>query len=321
MVTIALAICIFGFIATLIYFSASLFLDQKAAESDARLNRILKPKNGGRDDPAANVSSLLRDQNEVNWTGQLIVKAFPKAEEFLRQSGVPLRVGGFGTLTIGLLIGATIIHVLFLPFKSFAIVTGIGMACLPFGYVSFMRKKRLAKYSEYLPDALSMMCNALKAGQSLNACFSLVSEQAPAPLGPEFARCYEEQNLGIPLETALLEMAKRAPNVDLKFFATAVILQRQTGGDLCEILDKIARLIRERFQIHGMIMALTGEGRLSGAVLLALPPTLTIVMFFLNPDYIMRLFTHPTGHQMLAGAIVAQVLGFFWIRKIINIKV
>jgi tight adherence protein B len=149
----------------------------------------------------------------------------------------------------------------------------------------------------------------------------LHDEQAPAPLGPEFGRCYEEQNLGIPLETALLEMAKRAPNVDLKFFATAVILQRQTGGDLCEILEKIARLIRERFQIHGMIMALTGEGRLSGTVLLALPPVLAVTMFFLNKEYIMQLFTHPLGHQMLAFAFVAQVLGFFWIRKIINIKV
>jgi len=263
MVTIALAICIFGFIATIIYFTATLFTEQNTPDTNARLNRIMKPKNG-QDETTNSANSYLREQGDVNWSGQLILKAFPKAEEYLRQSGVPLRVGGFGTLTVGLLIAATIIHVLFIPFKSFAILTGIGMACLPYFYVSFMRKKRLAKYSEYLPDALSMMCNALKAGQSLNACFSLVSEQAPAPLGPEFARCYEEQNLGIPLETALLEMSKRAPNVDLKFFAMAVILQRQTGGDLCEILDKIARLIRERFQIHGMIMALTGEGRLSG---------------------------------------------------------
>lgn len=321
MTTILLAFCIFGFIATMIYFTATLFMEKDADKTDARLNKLLGSRNTGRESVQESAKSLLRDSGEVNWSGKLIVKAFPKAEEFLKQSGVPLRIGGFGTLTVGLLMGVTIIHVLFLPFKSFAIVSGILFACLPFAYVSFMRKKRLGKYSEYLPDALAMMCNALKAGQSLNACFSLVSEQAPAPLGPEFARCYEEQNLGIPLETALIEMSKRAPNVDLKFFATAVILQRQTGGDLCEILDKIARLIRERFQIHGMIMALTGEGRLSGAVLLGLPPVLTGVMFFLNPEYIMRLFTHPIGHQMLAGAAVAQVLGFFWIRKIINIKV
>lgn len=320
MVTIALAICIFGFIATIIYFAATMFIEQKSPDTDARLNRIMNSKNGP-SDSANNANSYLRDQGDVNWAGQLIVKAFPRAEEFLRQSGVPLRVGGFGSLTVGLLLGATILHVLFLPFKPFAIVTGIGLACLPYMYVSWKRKKRLGKFSEYLPDALSMMCNALKAGQSLNACFNLVSEQAPAPLGPEFLRCYEEQNLGITLEAALLEMSKRAPNVDLKFFAMAVILQRQTGGDLCEILDKIARLIRERFQIHGMIMALTGEGRLSGAVLLGLPPVLTGVMFVLNPDYIMRLFSHPIGHQMLAGAAVAQVLGFFWIKKIINIKV
>jgi tight adherence protein B len=321
MITIVLGLCIFGFIATLIYFTASLFMEQETPDPSVRLNKLLKSRGGARDDASESISSLLRDQHTVNWSGLMIVKFFPKAEEYLRQSGLGLSIGGFGTISLSLLVGGTVFHLLFLPFKSFALVTGLALSALPFAFVSYKRKKRLSKYSEYLPDALSMMCNALKAGQSLNACFNLVSEQAPEPLGPEFARCYEEQNLGISLEAALIEMSKRAPNVDLKFFATAVILQRQTGGDLCEILDKIARLIRERFQIHGMIMALTGEGRLSGAVLLALPPVLTGVMFVLNPEYIMKLFTHPTGHQMLAGAIIAQVLGFFWIKKIIDIKV
>jgi len=320
METIALGICVFGFIATLMYFTASLVLDRNEPNPSERLGRLLGSKA-----PTNNsnewTGNLLREQQQVNWSGKLILSAFPNAEEFMRQSGTGLSVGGLGTMAAAFFLGGTALHVLFLPFKMFAVLVGLCLAVLPFMYVNWKRKRRLSKYSEYLPDALSMMCNALKAGQSLNACFSLISEQAPAPLGPEFGRCYEEQNLGIPLETALLEMAKRAPNVDLKFFATAVILQRQTGGDLCEILEKIARLIRERFQIHGMIMALTGEGRLSGAVLLALPPVLAVTMFFLNKEYIMQLFTHPLGHQMLAFAFVAQVLGFFWIRKIINIKV
>jgi len=111
------------------------------------------------------------------------------------------------------------------------------------------------------------------------------------------------------------------PNLDLRFFVTAIVLQRQTGGDLAEILDKIGRLIRERFTIHGQIQALTGEGRLSGVVLLALPPVLFLVMFRLNPDYCMVLFTDPMGKQMLAGAVLMQVLGALVIRKIIQIKV
>jgi tight adherence protein B len=137
----------------------------------------------------------------------------------------------------------------------------------------------------------------------------------------EFARVYESQNLGIPLEEALEEMTQRVPNVDLRFFATAVILQRQTGGDLAEILDKIGYLIRERFKIWGQIKALTGEGRLSGIILLALPPALGGVMYKLNPSYLMLLFTDPLGKQMLAGALVMQVIGALVIRKIVNIKV
>lgn len=320
MVTIALGICVFGFIATLVYFAATFVFEQEAPDANERLGRLLG-NNNLNNTQGESTGSLLREQQEVNWSGKLILSAFPNAEDFVRQSGTRLSVGGLGTLSAALLLGGTVLHVLFLPFKMFALLLGVFLAMLPLMYVMWKRKRRLAKYSEYLPDALAMMCNALKAGQSLNACFNLVCEQAPAPLGPEFGRCFEEQNLGIPLETALVEMAKRAPNVDMKFFATAVILQRQTGGDLGEILEKIARLIRERFQIQGMIMALTGEGRLSGAVLMGLPPALAVTMFFLNQEYIMRLFTNPLGQQMLAGAGVAQLLGFFWIRKIIDIKV
>jgi tight adherence protein B len=322
MIQLAIALCLFGFIATLAYFGATMLFEQEEVDPSERLNKLLQSQGQEKGDSGGSNESLLRDQNErVNWAGRLLLKSFPGFKEFLRQSGVPLSVGGFATLTFALLVLGCVIHMMFIPFKAFFFVSGVIAAGAPIFYVNYMRNRLLSKYSEYLPDALSMMCNALKAGQSLNACFNLVSQQAPAPLGPEFGRCFEEQNLGIPLETALVEMAKRAPNVDLKFFATAVILQRQTGGDLCEILEKIARLIRERFQIHGMIMALTGEGRLSGVVLLSLPPVLAGVMFFLNPEYLMKLFTEPVGQQMLAFAALSQVIGFFWIRKIINIKV
>ena len=165
------------------------------------------------------------------------------------------------------------------------------------------------------------MSRALRAGHSLAAGMSLVGNEMDDPIGKEFTRCYDEQNFGIPLEEALEDMTERVPNLDLRFFATSVILQRQTGGDLAEILDKIGHLIRERFKIWGQIQALTGEGRLSGIVLLALPPLLFVVMWKLNPDYCMILFNDPLGHKMLAAAAVMQVLGALVIRKIVNIKV
>ncbi len=142
-----------------------------------------------------------------------------------------------------------------------------------------------------------------------------------APIGKEFGRVFEEQNLGISMDDSLTSLTGRVPNLDLKFFATAIVLQRQTGGDLAEILDKIGYIIRERFKIWGQVQALTGEGRLSGIVLLALPPVLFLAVYRLNPDYIMMLFTDPMGKKMLAGAVVMQVLGALVIRKIINIKV
>ncbi len=196
----------------------------------------------------------------------------------------------------------------------------VGLAA-PVLWLLHRRARRLKKFTAQLPDALELIARALRAGQSLAAAIHLVGEEMKPPIAQEFALAYEEQNLGIPLEEALRNMTRRVPSLDLKFFATAVVLQRQTGGDLAEVLDKISHLIRERFKIWGQIQALTGEGRMSGVVLLALPPVLLAVMYYLNPDYTSLLFTHPQGQKMLAGAVIMQILGALVIRKIVNIKV
>jgi tight adherence protein B len=192
---------------------------------------------------------------------------------------------------------------------------------LPLLWLLWRRKKRFKKFGAQLPDALELMSRALRAGHSLGAGFQLVGSEVSEPLGREFARVFEEQNLGIPLDDALQNMCDRIPNLDLKFFATAIVLQRQTGGDLAEILDKIGHLIRERFKIWGQIQALTGEGRLSGVVLLGLPPFLFLAAYRLNPDYVMVLFTDPLGKKMMLVAVVMQIIGALVIRKIVNIKV
>ncbi|MGD9126994.1 MAG: type II secretion system F family protein [Planctomycetia bacterium] len=195
------------------------------------------------------------------------------------------------------------------------------MSTLPFLWLKFRRKRRLKAFSSQLPDALDMLSRSLRAGQSLSSGFNVVSNEMSAPIGVEFGRIFEEQNLGVSIEDSLEDMSNRVPDLDLKFFCTAVILQRQTGGDLAEILDKISYLIRERFKILGQVQALTGEGRLSGIVLLALPVLLFGVVYKLNPDYIMVLFREPLGKKMLIGAIIMQVFGALVIRKIVNIKV
>ncbi len=200
-------------------------------------------------------------------------------------------------------------------------VMGIAASMLPLVWLIMRRRRRLRKFAKQLPDALELIARALRAGHSLSAGFHLVADEMSEPICVEFNRVFEEQNLGIPMDEALNSMTDRVPNLDLKFFVTSVILQRQTGGDLAEILDKIGELIRERFKIWGQVQALTGEGRLSGIVLLALPPALFLAVYRLNPEYVMVLFTDPMGKQMLAGGVILQILGALVIRKIINIKV
>jgi tight adherence protein B len=199
----------------------------------------------------------------------------------------------------------------------FALLTGI----IPYVWLAIRRKRRFARFGQQLPDALSLLARALRSGNSLNSGLNMIVEEMAEPIGTEFQIAYEEQNLGIPIEQALKNMLARIPNMDLKFFVTAVAIQRQTGGDLAEIIDKICEVIRERCKILGMVQALTGEGRLSGAVLMALPIAIFLAVYYLNPDYVMLLFTTELGKKMVAVGVVMQILGAICIKKIIDIKV
>lgn len=242
-------------------------------------------------------------------------------QTLIDQANIKMTLSQFTMLCIGLgLVGTIGCAMAPIPI-FFAPIAGVALFFIPFIYVKFKRKKRIAKFNAQLPDALEMLSRSLRAGHSLGAGFGLIAQEMQDPLAGEFGRCFEEQNLGVSLEASLQSMTKRVPNLDLRFFATAVILQRTTGGDLAEILDKIGRLVRARFRLAGQIQALTGEGRLSGIVLLALPPGLFTMMLFLNKEYVMTLFTDPMGQWMLGGAIFMQLAGAFVIRKIIDIKV
>lgn len=206
------------------------------------------------------------------------------------------------------------------PIFSYPVAGLIG-ALLPLVYVYRRRKKRISRFSEQLPEALELMANSLRSGNTVQSSMQLIAEEFAPPISQEFAIVSESIRLGIPVEQALDEMAERVVNNDLQFFVTAVSMQRQCGGDLAEVLDKISWLIRERFHIQGQVQALTGEGRMSGAVLLALPVVIFILIYLLNPEYAVLLFTEPSGRKMLGVAIFMQFLGAIVIRKIINIKI
>ena len=310
-------------------FAVSLIFMGDNEKLDDRLANLTQNRGRGvaGAEEGASGSSILRSPldeapNFVESSLKGLIQMF-NIRKLIEQSGTGMPVAKFMMASIGLLVGVTLVLAFVLPakMKLAAPLAGLLFATLPYLYICFMRGRRLKKFASQLPQALDLMAQAMRAGQSLPAGIQLVGQQVPEPLGPEFHTAYEQQNLGSTIIDSLESMCQRVPDLDLRFFATAVTLQRQTGGDLAEILDKIGKLIRERFKIKGMIQALTGEGRISGAVLLAMPPILFLVMLKLNYKYVMKLFEEPMGHQMLAVAIVMQIVGALWIKKIINIKV
>ena len=225
--------------------------------------------------------------------------------------GISLILGVLGT-TASWLAGVKI---------YFAPILGLLFLAVPFAWLLHKRASRLKTFGAQLPESLELVARALRAGHSLAAGLHVVAEEMPVPIADEFNRVYEEQNLGIPIDDALRSMCERVPNLDLRFFVTSVCIQRQTGGDLAEILDKIGYVIRERFKIMGMVKALTAEGRLSGVILIALPFVLFLTMLHIKYDYVEKLWTHPLGVKMSIAALVMQLVGALVIRHIINIKV
>lgn len=237
------------------------------------------------------------------------------------QADSPIRPEAFFGLTAGCgLMGLAVAAIARSPAPLFPVAALVG-ASFPLLWLLWRRHSRFKKFAQQLPDALELVARALRSGHSLASGLHVVVDEMPAPIADEFSIAYEEQNLGIPIENALKGMVTRMPNMDLKLFVTAVAIQRQAGGDMAEILDKISYIIRERFKIMGQVQALTGEGRISGIVLMALPIALFFAVYHLNPEYVMLLFTDELGRKMIAVAAVLQVLGAIAIKKIVNIKI
>ena len=315
------ALVFFG-VAALVGGAVMLWRDKPISKIEDRLEILTGTNTSNSKTGAAKESSILAQplDDRPGYISSLVSR-FGKLGLLLEQADTDLTILQLLLISVvvavlGICLGAVVrIHPALLP------LVGLCMGGLPFVWLLWRRKRRLKVFASQLPDALEMISRTLRAGQGLAFGFNMVSTEMPAPISKEFGRVFEEQNLGIPLEESLNDMGERIPNLDLKFFCTAVVLQRQTGGDLAEILDKIGSLIRERFQIWGQVQALTGEGRMSGAVLLGLPVFLFVVVYQMNPDYVMLLFTDPMGKKMLTGAIVMQIIGALVIRKIVNIKV
>jgi tight adherence protein B len=270
-------------------------------------------------------ASILRDelmsQIPALHKGLSKVKLAHKLDRLLRQAESPMRVGelllftlvfaaaGFG---LGYFIGRSVIS---------GIVGGGALGCLPTLNVVRRKRKRVRSFVSQFPDALDLMTSALRAGHAFTGAIQLVADEMPDPVSSEFKETFDEQNLGLSFKEALMNLAERIDSMDVRFFVIAMVIQRETGGNVAEILEKISYTIRERFKILGQLRSLTADARLSGIVLALLPVVVGLIIMLINPSYIMFLFKDPTGRLMLGVAGTMMVIGYIWIRKIVNIEV
>ncbi len=212
-------------------------------------------------------------------------------------------------------------HALPARHRWLALAAAGGAGALPLVYVYRRRRTRLMKFEALFPESLEFVARSMRAGHAFSVSLEMIHREFPEPLAGEFRRTFEEHNLGLPLETALVKLSERVPSMDVHFFVAAVLLQRRTGGNLAEILDKLASLIRERFKLRGKIRAISAHGRMTGLALSLIPVVVALLLFYLNPDYARFFFTDPVGQMMAAVAVALQLVGYAVIRKIVAIEI
>ncbi len=224
-----------------------------------------------------------------------------------------------GTLGLSLAFGIGLLTLTrYWPAALIAAVIG---ASLPYLIVRHRRNKRMFKFEEMLPEAIDLLGRAIRAGHPLSAGLKMVADETTEPIQSEFRRTHEENRFGLPFDDALLAMADRVGIVDVRILVTAILIQREVGGNLAEVLDNLANVIRVRFTIRRQLRVYTAQGRFSGYVLAVLPVAVGGAIYSLNPSYIRLLFTDPMGKLMLLTAVVFQIIGFLWIRKIVDIEI
>ncbi len=313
-----------GFIALVLFFEG-LYLSwnsYRGPEAKRIERRLLAMSAGAHGTQEA---SLVKQRllSEEPWLAQLLL-SLPRVHQMdrlLQQSGLSWNMAKFQGLTLiaavaGFLFGL----IMGFPWLAIIILT-LAFGAVPFLYVYNAKEKRLEKIEQQLPDALDMMSRAMQAGHAFPGALQMVGNESPEPIAGEFKLAFDEINYGIPLHEALLNLATRVPSTDLRYFVIAVLVQRETGGNLSEILGKISKLIRERLKLLATIRVLSAEGRLSAWILTILPFVLGILISILNPRLMSMLWTDEMGKKMIAAAVTLMILGIFWMWRMIKIRV
>ena len=278
---------------------------------------------GGHVDSAT--ASLLKERLLSNSPGfQRLLMKLPRVgslDKLLVQSGTSMTVSTFLAWSAILFAAGFVLSLTMRLPLSFAIAIGALIAVLPFQYAIYRRSNRLKRFESLLPEALDLIGRALRAGHSFSSALQMAGDELPEPIGEEMRQTFDEINFGVPVNTALQNMVSRVPSTDLGFFAIAVMIQRETGGNLAEVLDNISGIIRERLRLYGKVRTLSAEGRLSAVILSVLPFLTGFLLFTINPQMMSTLWTDPTGRRMSITGIVMIVVGFLWMRKIVRLRV
>src|SRR5580704_12665594 len=269
--------------------------------------------------------SIINAQQSGNKFAQLLVEKYqmgPKIQLFLEQAGLrwsPARLVHLCIMAFGAVFAFAWV-ILPVP-KALAFVIGLAAALTPFLYVWFQRRSRLRKFEAIFPQTLEFISRSMRAGHAFSVSLEMIYREFAEPVSGEFRRTFEEGNLGLPIEVALQGLAKRVPSLDVHFFVSAVLLQKRTGGNLAEILDKLAYVIRERFKLRGRIRAISAHGRMTGLALSCIPCGVAVLMFYTNPDYVRFFFLDDVGNIMLGCAVALQIIGYLVMKQITKIEV
>jgi tight adherence protein B len=268
---------------------------------------------------------LVRDEmmSSVPWLHRLMLQWSwsTKLQDYLVQAGMTTKPAKIVLMSGVLGVAGYLISGYFLPHFFAAAPIGIMAALIPLVVVVIKRRRRLRKFEEHFPEALDLLGRAVRAGHAFTTGLEMISKECAEPLAGEFRTAFEEQNFGLPLRDALMNLAERVPIIDVRFFITALMIQKETGGNLAEILDGLARVIRERFRIYRDVQVRTAQGRLTAGILIALPIAMMGILSIINPKDIGILFTDPQGPKMLIIAAVLQVIGSAILWKIIHFEV
>jgi tight adherence protein B len=244
-----------------------------------------------------------------------------RLKKLISQADMKMKVSTFLLISLILFACGTVLSNQLLKIIPVNVLIGVLAGVIPFLLVLYKRNRRFRKFEELFPEALELLTRAVKAGHAFNTGIEMIAEEMVEPVSKEFRITFDEQNFGLPLKQALFNMVERVPLLDLKFFVTAVLMQKETGGNLAEILTNLSHLIRERFKIMGEVRTFSAQGRLTGYILTAVPVAMGFILSAMNWDYMSALFKEKIGHYMLAGAGFCQLVGYIIIRKIVNIKV